>query len=90
MLTPIQCRMARAALGLGVRELGELAGVAAMTVTRFENERSSGAEDSQKKMRRALEKAGVEFIEENGGREGVRLGTRARSSLQRGQTKRKV
>jgi transcriptional regulator with XRE-family HTH domain len=48
--------MARADLGLGVRELGELAGVAAMTVTRFENGRSSGAKDSQRKIRRALKR----------------------------------
>lgn len=35
-LTPIQCRMARAALRLGVRELGKLAGLSPNTVVRFE------------------------------------------------------
>src|ERR1700720_3408080 len=36
-MTPVQMKMARAALGLGVRELAEKAGVAANTVTRIEN-----------------------------------------------------
>jgi transcriptional regulator with XRE-family HTH domain len=33
----IQLKMARAAVGLGVRELAELAGVTANTITRIEN-----------------------------------------------------
>ena len=36
MITPAQVRMARAALGWGVRELSEKAGVATNTVSRFE------------------------------------------------------
>lgn len=73
MLTPSQCRMARAALQIGVRDLAQLAGLSAMTVTRFENERSGGAPETQTALRRALEHAGVVFIEENGGGAGVRL-----------------
>jgi transcriptional regulator with XRE-family HTH domain len=68
----IQLRMARAAVGWGVRELAEKAGVTANTVTRIEN----GADAKQstiEKLQRALEAAGVEFIEENGGGAGVRL-----------------
>ena len=38
MITPSQVRMARAALGWGVRELAEKAGVAVNTVSRFEND----------------------------------------------------
>ena len=37
MLTPIQIRMARAALGWGVRDLAKKAGLAPNTVSRFEN-----------------------------------------------------
>jgi len=37
IITPAQCRMARAALRLGVRELAERAGTSAPTVCRFEN-----------------------------------------------------
>jgi transcriptional regulator with XRE-family HTH domain len=73
----IQIKMARAAVGWGVRELAEKAGVTANTVTRIEN----GADAKQSTMDRlqeALETAGIEFIEENGGGPGVRL--RKRSS----------
>jgi transcriptional regulator with XRE-family HTH domain len=69
----IQLRMARAAVGWGVRELAEKAGVTANTVTRIEN----GADAKQSTMdalQRALEAAGVEFT--NGDQPGVRL-TRA-------------
>jgi len=64
--------MARIALGLGVRELAELAKVSPDTVARLERgeelkERTIDA------LRTALEKAGVEFIAENGGGPGVRL-----------------
>ena len=64
--------MARAAVGWGVRELAKRAGLTANTVTRIEN----GADAKQSTMDRlqqALEAAGIEFIEENGGGPGVRL-----------------
>lgn len=68
----VQCKMARAALGLGVRELAELAKVSPDTIARLERgddlrERTVDA------IRAALEAAGVEFIAENGGGAGVRL-----------------
>src|SRR5258707_9931433 len=59
-MNPIQLRMARAAVGWGVRELAEKAGITANTITRIEN----GADAKQStidKLRRALEAAGVEF-----------------------------
>ena len=65
-------KMARAALGLGVRELAEKAGVAANTVTRFENG-SDAKQSTIAALRAALEKAGVEFLDEDGGGPGVRL-----------------
>jgi transcriptional regulator with XRE-family HTH domain len=65
--------MARAALQLGVRDVAALAGVSAMTVTRFENGHSAGSIETQSAIRGALEAAGVEFIAENGGGAGVRL-----------------
>ncbi len=67
-----QCKMARAALGLGVRDLAALADVAQATVSRLER----GEElkpSTVLTIRSALETAGVEFIEENGGGAGVRL-----------------
>jgi transcriptional regulator with XRE-family HTH domain len=67
---PVQCRMARAALGLGVRELAAAAKVSIDTVARFER-----GEDLKERtvdaLRHALERAGVEFT--NGDQPGVRL-----------------
>ncbi len=71
-MKPVQLKMARAAVGWGVRELARKAGVTANTVTRIEN----GADAKQSTMDRlqqALESAGVQFIDENGGGPGVRL-----------------
>jgi transcriptional regulator with XRE-family HTH domain len=71
-MKPVQLKMARAAIGWGVRDLAKKAGVTANTVTRVEN----GADAKQSTMDRlqqALEVAGVEFIDENGGGPGVRL-----------------
>jgi len=72
--------MARAALGLGVRELAAAAKVSIDTVARFERgdelkERTIDA------LQHALEAAGVEFI--NGDQPGVRL-TRAAAEPTRG------
>ena len=71
-MTPLQCRMARAALGLGVRDLAALAKVSPDTVARFERG-DTLRERTVEDLRRALEDAGVEFIPENGGGVGVRL-----------------
>jgi transcriptional regulator with XRE-family HTH domain len=71
-MKPIQLKMARAAAGWGVRDLAKKAGVTANTVTRIEN----GADAKQStldKLQHALEAAGIEFIDENGGGPGVRL-----------------
>jgi len=70
IIVPVQCRMARAALGLGVRELAAAAKVSIDTVARFERgdelkERTIDA------LQRALEAAGVEFTD--GDQPGVRL-----------------
>ena len=78
MINSVQVRMARAALGWGVRDLAVNAGVTANTVSRFEN----GADalgNTLRKIQRALEDAGIEFIDENGGGPGVRLKHRART-----------
>jgi transcriptional regulator with XRE-family HTH domain len=71
-MKPVQIKMARAAVGWGVRELAKKARVAANTVTRIEN----GADAKQStidRLQQALEAAGIDFINENGGGPGVRL-----------------
>ena len=64
--------MARAALGLGVREVAEAAKVSPDTVVRLERGETL-KERTVDAIRTALEAAGVEFIPENGGGAGVRL-----------------
>ncbi len=71
-MTPAQCRMARAALGLGVREVAALAEVSTNTITRLERGDALYPRTVEA-IRAALEVAGVEFIPENGGGPGVRL-----------------
>jgi hypothetical protein len=71
-MLPIQCKLARAALRMGVRELAELANVSPDSIARLERgvalkERTVGA------VRIALETAGVEFIPESSGGPGARL-----------------
>lgn len=71
-MLPSQCRMARAALDLGVRELAAMAKVSTNTITRFE--RGEALKDRTiDDIRAALESAGVAFIDANGGGPGVRL-----------------
>jgi transcriptional regulator with XRE-family HTH domain len=70
-MIPAQCRMARAALRLGLRELAAAAKVSTNTVTRFErgeklHERTVDA------IRSALESAGIYFTD--GDRPGVSFG----------------
>jgi transcriptional regulator with XRE-family HTH domain len=76
-MLPVQCRMARTALSLGVKELAQLAGVSTNTISRLE-----AGEDLKPRtiaaIRAALESAGVEFIDENGGGPGVRLKKKVR------------
>jgi len=67
-----QCKMARAATGLGLRELAQLADVSPNTISRLERGEEL-KEQTVSTIRAALEAAGVEFIAENGGGAGVRL-----------------
>lgn len=67
-----QCRMARAAVGLGVRDLAKAAGVSPDTVARLER-----GEDLRPAtvdaIRKALEDAGAVFLPANGNGPGVAL-----------------
>jgi transcriptional regulator with XRE-family HTH domain len=72
MITREQLKMARAALGWGVRDLAKKAGVAATTISRYENG-SDAYGETLGRLRRALETGGVIFIDGNGDGPGVRL-----------------
>lgn len=72
-MTPAQCRAARALIGMTQPELATAAGFGLSTIVDFEKERRVVSTSAQFKMRETLENAGIEFIAENGGGEGVRL-----------------
>ena len=78
MITIGQLRGARGLLGWSQSELGKRAGLSLPTVKRVETEKGPRVSDQARaKLQRALEVAGIEFIEENGGGPGVRLRKRA-------------
>ena len=72
-VTSAQVRMARAALNWSVRDLAEAAQIHRNTVTNIETGRYAGDAATLTAIVGALKRAGVEFIDENGGGPGVRL-----------------
>lgn len=81
MITRLQVRMARTALGWGVRDLARKAGVSPTTVTRFENGAHTRV-DTVGQFQDVLERAGIIFVpaDETGG-PGVRLREPKRQSI---------
>ena len=73
-----QIKAARSLLAWSQHQLAAAAGISVPTVKRLEAHDGplGGRDETAGKIRSALEKAGVEFIEENGGGPGVRLRTR--------------
>jgi transcriptional regulator with XRE-family HTH domain len=65
-VSPIQSKMARAALGLGVRQLAELSGVSAATIVKYEGGEHRLHHRTLKALREALESQGVEFTDSDG------------------------
>jgi len=63
--------MARAALGWSMERLAKATGVHRNTISNFETEIYAGDPETLQKMKRALEKVGIEFT--NGDAPGVRL-----------------
>ncbi len=72
-ITPAQCRAARAILDMTQSQLANSAALGLSTIVDFERERRYVSEHAVIAMRRALERAGVEFIRQDGGGAGVRL-----------------
>jgi hypothetical protein len=63
MITPAQCRMARAALRWEMQTLSETAGVFRDTLLRFEGEQGGANRATLAVIRQAFEEAGVEFVD---------------------------
>ena len=72
-MSPAQCRAGRALLEITQTQLAASAGLGLSTVVDFEKDRREVSSESVESIRRALIRAGVEFIDENGGGPGVRL-----------------
>jgi transcriptional regulator with XRE-family HTH domain len=70
MMNIVQCRMARAALKWGIRELAKKAKVATGTISRFEAGEALQPRTVEA-IQRAFEAAGIEFT--NGDKPGVRV-----------------
>jgi transcriptional regulator with XRE-family HTH domain len=70
-----QIKAARALLGWSQNDLAQKAGVSIPTIKRLEAEDGllGGRSETGSKINTALQAAGVEFIDENGGGAGVRL-----------------
>jgi transcriptional regulator with XRE-family HTH domain len=74
VITIEQLRAARGLLGWSQTELASRAGLSLPTVKRLEGAFGPKVSaDARAKLQKALEAAGVEFIDENGGGSGVRF-----------------
>jgi predicted transcriptional regulator len=75
LVTTRQIKAARALLGWSQAELAKHSGVSEPTVARLESVDGElgGRENTVERIRSAIEKAGIDFLDENGGGHGVRL-----------------
>jgi transcriptional regulator with XRE-family HTH domain len=75
VITTRQVKAARALLGWSQADLARRSGISDPTIARLESAEGElgGREDTADKIRKAIESAGIEFIDENGGGPGVRL-----------------
>ncbi|WP_334312022.1 helix-turn-helix domain-containing protein [Candidatus Phyllobacterium onerii] len=72
MISPEQCRAARALLNWTQDELAQRVSIAAASIRAFEKGREMRG-SNQKLLRMTFEKAGIEFLDENGKGAGARL-----------------
>lgn len=61
VMSPEQCRAARAILRITVDELAKLSGISRMTIIRFETEQTASIGATIRHVKRALEDAGITF-----------------------------
>jgi transcriptional regulator with XRE-family HTH domain len=73
MITPEQCRAARALLGWTQDNLAEAAHVGVVTIRNFEMQRTMPRHATLVVIRQTLEQAGIIFIDANGDGPGVRV-----------------
>jgi transcriptional regulator with XRE-family HTH domain len=73
LMTPAQCRAARALLGITQSQLARAAKLGLSTIVDFEKERRAVSDESIKAVKAALQRAGIEFTQGNGDEEGLRI-----------------
>jgi transcriptional regulator with XRE-family HTH domain len=73
LISPAQCRAARAMLGWSQEELSKKANVARATIADFEREVRTPVVNNLLAIQKALEMGGIQFISQNGGGIGVRF-----------------
>ena len=80
-MTTRQIKAARALLGWSQGDLAQHSSISEPTIARLESVDGpiAGRPNTADKIKGALEKAGIEFIDENGGGPGVRLRKRSRA-----------
>lgn len=85
LVTTRQIKAARALLAWSQADLAKRSGISEPTVARLESVDGElgGREETTQKIRQAIEVAGIEFIQENGGGPGVRLLRTKRNSARK-------
>ena len=73
MLSPCQCRMARAAVGLSRPEFAAKANISVATLADFELGKRAPYERTLRDVQETFEELGVTFLEDNEDGEGVRM-----------------
>ena len=73
MISPAQCRAARGLLDWSQQDLAREAGVGIVTIRQLEAGSTQPRRATLVVIRHALDAAGVEFIDDNGGGVGVRF-----------------
>jgi len=79
MVTAAQCRAARGLLDWSQQELADRAGLGIVTIRQIEADITDPRRATLVVLKQAFERAGVEFIDENGGGAGVRIRKRKRT-----------
>ena len=79
MISPAQCRAARGLLDWSQQDLAREAEVGIVTIRQLEAGSNQPRRATLVVIRHALEAAGVEFIDENGGGVGVRFRRRGKN-----------
>jgi hypothetical protein len=64
ILSPDQCRIARAILRWSTPHLASIAGLDRITIARFETRKQKSKPETQSRLREVFEQAGIEFGEE--------------------------